>query len=121
MCSYTRYTFDESNKEELQNMLTYLERNKIHATFSCDWLLQWHVMFYSQEDITSRYTLTPDRYPKYIKTVNDAYNKDATHTAIIGFANQLPSGKNTISFGNTYYVYPNPSPRLLDSLGFQMK
>ena len=121
MCSYTRYTFDESNKAELQNMLTYLERNKIHATFSCDWLLQWHVMFYSQEDIISRYTLTPDRYPKYIKTVNDAYNTDATHTAIIGFANQLPPGKNTISFGNTYYVYPNPSLRLLDSLGFQMK
>ena len=119
LLSFKPFNIDNGNKLQLSKLISYLESNNVHHTFSKNGYIQWQLMFYSKENIISRYVFPTDRYPEYVQKVNAAVNDPSVKTALISFHKNDMPGENTISFNDKYFVYINPDKELLKSLGFQ--
>jgi hypothetical protein len=110
-----------SEENRMSELIAYLKDNDIKFTFSLEALLTWYIMFYSEEEILSRYTEPFDRYPAYPQAVGRAFD-EGKKTAIIGYSNEIPgyllrNPKNIRVVGARYFVYPNPDRALLKKLG----
>lgn len=113
-----------TEQERLDELITFLKERQIYHVFSSDNLLEWLVAFYSNEEITTRAIPNLDRYPEYVKKVNQAY-KEGKPVAIIGYY-ELEKRLDTLflhpekiqRIGHWYYVYLNPSHEDLVRIGF---
>jgi len=111
--------FKPENKLELIDLVNEIEHNKIKYVFCEGGLLQWQIMFYSNERVIARYRSGTDRYPNYISIVDNAFKENNNQTALVGFNNDVHLDDNII-VNNTYFIYKKPSALQLISRNFEI-
>ena len=57
----------------IEQMLADLDRHQVECVFSESPMLQWNLMFASNERIAARFTTAQDRWPPYVERVNRAF------------------------------------------------
>jgi hypothetical protein len=108
----------------LQRAIDYLESHHVRHVFSTNGLLQWQLMFYSEEAIIARYTSGRDRYPSYVADVDRALAAGEP-VAVIGYARpmrdlvQSSGDHDALAIDDRYFVYLGADRDLLTSLGFR--
>lgn len=107
---YDFKNFSPENKPELLSAIDELEAKNIHHVYCEPGLLQWQLMFYSKERIIARSQSNIDRYPEYIKIVDDAFNNANSKTAMIGYTN----------YSYSIYIHEDPDRKLLEEHGFNL-
>lgn len=123
--AYSMYDFKNyrhRSKPALISLIQELESRDIGYVYCENGLLQWNLMFYSNERIKARYKSNVDRYPKYIKQVDQALNEPETKIALVGIYKEELSSENAkfISIKNIYSIYENPKKTLLIEHGFNL-
>jgi hypothetical protein len=121
------FTDGASEAQRLGALIHYLQGKGVRHAFSTNAMLQWQISFYSRETVIARWTQEIERYPPYIREINDALKAGET-IAIVGYAGatqgrdkelNLTAGIETI--GDRYVVYVGPSEELLRRLGLQRR
>ena len=108
-----------ANRSVTIPILKKLEEDKIHFIYCEDGLLQWQLMFYSEEKIIARYKNNTDRYPGYIRQVDNAFNTPNTTTALVAI-DGMESFPSSLKGPNDYVVYSNPTREMLIERGFDL-
>lgn len=116
LVNFKKYSFMPVERKAMISTVSYLEKQHLNYIFSTQGLLQWQLMFYSEEKLQARFIYRTDRYPLYVHNVNTAYNNDPSKTAIVSFSQDL--NKDTErhcvkDLGNGFSIYPSPSPAVL--------
>lgn len=114
------YKIPDTDKAELQLLVGELQQNDITHVYTQGPLLQWHISFYSKEQVIARYLYPVDRHMPYIAAVDSCYVSAPGHTALVGYRSQAGNDANVVSIGEKYYLYKKPPQNLLDYLGFQI-
>jgi hypothetical protein len=119
---YTNNDCKIADRKNIIHLTDELQSNNIHYVYCKDGLLQWQIMFYSNEKVIARYTGSSDRYPEYIKTVDKGREKDCDNTAIVGY--YYPEIKqqyeDVIILDEKFYIFKSPGKGLLIDQGFEM-
>lgn len=68
------FQFSTMRKNNLGQLITYLEKNHVYDIYCYDYMLTYQVIFYSHEQILSRERGLPGRYPPYSKQVDSVLN-----------------------------------------------
>jgi len=120
MFSFRDYTFYPATRKQVISCVDYLKKHDIKYVFSNDGLLQWQIMFYSGETIVCRESSMEDRYPEYIKRVNDAFVNDRQHVAVIDNTIDLKTvaPEKAISI-NGIYVVLQPTDEMIKDMEFK--
>ena len=119
-----------SPQESIDQLIRDLEAQGIHHVYSLDPMLQWNIIFSSQESITARWSDPKDRRPEYPLRVDQALFAGES-TAIVGTAELMESftaflGSRNIqalpiyAAGDRYFWLLNPSQELLQAVGFEL-
>ena len=122
----------------LRRMVSYLKARGITHVFSMNGLLQWQLMFYSDEEVLARGTVEIDRYPAYVSAV-DAALANGEAVAVVGYTNDsgapgcqtipvctggiqglVPNPDQISTVDDKYFIYPGANKELLKKLGFQL-
>ena len=122
MYSFKDINFENTNKNKLLTLIDELESRNIHYAYVNNGLLQWQIMFYSNEQVIARYKSKTDRYPEYIDIVDSALNNPEIKVAMvgpIGSMDEPTSSENIILIGNRYFIYENPDKSVLIDNGFK--
>ena len=115
---------DPSLDESMHQLVQVLEDGETLHVYSLDPLLQWMLMFYSEERIACRWTRAQERLPELVRKVDQAH-AEGKATAVIGIFGwsavlNTPLPRDTYGIpGLALEFYPNPSRELLDHLGFE--
>lgn len=107
---YTFKNYSPENKSELLEVIDELEAKNIHYVFCQPGLLQWQLMFYSNESIIARSLSNIDRYPEYFEKVNDAFVRKDSTIAMIGFSD----------YSYSIFIHENPGRKMLEEYGFNI-
>ena len=107
---YDFKNFSPENKSDLLNIIDKLETENIHHVYCEAGLLQWQLMFYSKEHIIARSKSNIDRYPEYVKLVNNAFKGTEAITAMVGYSYE----------SNSLQIYENPNRKFLEEHGFKL-
>lgn len=75
-----------SEARRLRQVINALETRDARRAFSMNGLLEWQLMFYSNEDVMVRSFRRTDRYPLYVSEVEQALLKGEP-LAIVGYTN----------------------------------
>lgn len=123
MYSFRDHMYEDANKSGLLTLIDKLEAKNVHHAYVNGGLLQWQLMFYSKERIIARYHPPTDRYPRYIKLVDDALNSTSTKVSMVGFFNPNDTSMSPyiIPVEGQYYIYENPDEIVLKKYGFVFK
>jgi len=118
---YKDFRINMTPKKDLMMSIDYLKRHNLHYVFCTGPLLQWQLMFYSNESIIARYVYPSDRYPLYVKEVDEALATKRDKTAIYGFSVEtLELNTDSVTFlSDKYFVVPAPDPALVRYAGFK--
>ncbi len=121
LVGFKDYTFEPYTKQQLLGCIDVLKQHKAYRVFSNDGLLEWQVMYYSDEQIICRETDNVDRVPAYVKLVNEAYKTDCAHTATIDFYGDLKDMEpdKTIMANQKFAIVLCPGIQLLKDMEFQ--
>lgn len=105
-----------------QQLVQLMEAHDVEYLFSKGGLLQWKLMFYTEEEVVARYVTNTDRYPEYVEKVNQAYQQSDTNIALVGYYDEalVQSSDQFIPVNKSFYFYNNPPKELLLKLGFQL-
>ena len=116
------YTFGNTKRKDLIEAINYMESKDIHYAFCKNGLLQWQVVFYSNESILARYIYNTDRYPPYVKKVTEALSSDNGHTALVKFSKSFKEGTtpNARKFGKDLVVFLYPDKKRIEDEGFAL-
>lgn len=106
-----------SDKEQMNILISYFKENKVRYTYCKNGLLQWQLIFYSNEEIISRYDSPIDRYPEYASKVDAALNSQDKRVALFGFY-PYEEDKSLTKVGEKYFVILDPTKEQLESWGF---
>jgi hypothetical protein len=117
MYMFKDFKFHTTGKADLEQFIGSLEQKGVHHVFCTDGLLQWQLTFYSNEQVISRFYGTVDRYPAYVRAVNDAY-RHGENTAVIGYDNDNVPKDLPLVKANGYFMYLSPSADELQKLQF---
>lgn len=111
------------SKAELLELINELKTRNIHYVYSEQGLLQWQIMFYSNENIIARYKSSIDRYPEYIEKVDDAFRNNNTTVALTGFIdpNETSYSEDRIIVNNSFFIILNPGKKNLSNRGFDIR
>lgn len=122
--SFKNYKFEGNSndklcgKKQIDSIVEFLQQNKTHYTFTTGALFQWQLMFYSNEEIISRYIYSTDRYPEYVERVNNAL-ENGQNTAFIDCNYTIVNDSIKIDFEiDRFKVYLFPQKNLLKDAGF---
>lgn len=125
MHAHSRPGWDDSSLDEsMHQLVQVLEDGETLHLYSLDPLLQWILMFYSEERIACRWTRAQERLPELVRKVDQAH-AEGKATAVIGIFGwsavlNTPLPRATYGIpGLALEFYPNPSRELLDHLGFE--
>ena len=111
-------------RARLQRVIDYLEAHGVRHVFSTHGLLQWQLMFYSQEAIVARYFGDRDRYPPYVAAVDRALAAGEP-VGVIGYARPMrdlvrAAGEgNALAIDDRYFVILGADKDRLRALGFR--
>jgi hypothetical protein len=120
----------ESFAVAMNRMLSFLQQNNIHHTFTGSNLLQWQIDFYSNGDICSRSFDSKDRNSFYIGQVTDEF-KAGKPAALVNYyyhsaidpEDPLRKGHlgPEIIFGKQFRVYLHPDLFFVKKAGFDLR
>lgn len=108
-----------------------LEQRNIRHVYSVDPLFQWNVIFASREHVLVRWVRPTDRLPAYPRAVDEALWSGAP-VGLVGTTRDLPALQALLDqqheaappeilvYADRYFLLPDPSPPLLESLGFTL-
>lgn len=118
LLGFKKFSYDKP--EPFYTLIEYLEEEKIDALFSESGLLQWQVMFYTNEEVKARYRSATDRYPAYVEAVNKTHQTNPSSCAIIGKTDDwnAPKEGDFETVASTYFLFRNPKDSLLKERGF---
>jgi hypothetical protein len=96
----------------------------VRHAFSMHALLQWQVMFYSDEQIVSRWTSEVERYPAYVREMDGPSPTENQSLWLATSATRMGSrtwstGEAIFTVDNRYFVYVGADKALLKKLRFQ--
>ena len=112
-------------RAQLERLIDLLRDEGIRHTYSTNPLLQWQVVFYSREDVLSRWTHPVDRVPEIPAAVDQALFAGEP-TALIGPLADLPALEGVYpdrvyAFPDLpYFIAPDPDPDTLRAIGFTL-
>lgn len=116
--------YPTSEKAELLHLIDYLEKEDVHHVFSTDALVQFQLMFYSNESIVARCLPPFDRYPPYVDAVNHFYLKNGTENmAWVNYFSvwdEKNEGLIEKKIGERFIVILSPSKQFLQERGFNL-
>jgi hypothetical protein len=117
--SFRDYRYER--RSELMSCLNYLNDNEIEFVFAEGGLLQWQLMFYSGEDVRSRFLYRIDRYQPYVDEVNLALKRNSKKIGLMGYPSEgdTIAERSFISPGGTYFILKEPDSVLLAKRGFE--
>ena len=120
MYNFKNYTY--SDIPEKNSLIESLKDRDVDYIYCEDGLLQWEIMFYSNESIIARFKSNVDRYPEYIKQVDAAIERSESKTALVGWFNKelSESSNKYIPVNNVFIIYENPPKTLLIERGFNL-
>jgi hypothetical protein len=119
---YDFKNYHYENKIELNAFIQGIEERNITHVYCDGGLLQWQIMFYTNERVIARYKPNTDRYPPYVQQVSEAYQ---TGTKTIGMVGQfkktdLPNLNGFQAINRQYYIFENPTDSVLMERGFDL-
>ena len=122
MLHFYDYKYDNINRYQLNETVKYAEANNIRYAFSGN-MLQWQLIFYSNERILCRWKKKTDRYQEYVDKVNKAYAEWPDSCALIAFSwenwNDMKDAGG-INLNNGYCILPHPDKKLLEKIGYDL-
>lgn len=133
MAEFARFTYmgwknDRNGLSEaarLEAVIDHLKANGVRHALSTNALLQWQLMFYSREEIISRWTWPRDRYPPYISEVDTAVNEKKTLGVVGyvgstgGFERLVADPQAIVDVDNRYFIYIGADKELLRKARFR--
>lgn len=81
--SFWNFESGRISRTALNEIVHSLKKKNIHHAFVTYAVLDYQLMFYSDEDIIARSKWAPGRYPKYFEMVDAAFSTEA-NTAVVG-------------------------------------
>ena len=128
-----------SEEKRLQQVIAYLKLKGARHVFSMNGLLESQLIFYSHEDVIARYQKSWDRYPEYVRAVDDAL-ADGKTVAVVGYTStsglpgctdaptctggieqMVPTPRAIFAVDHKYFVYVGATGDLLRRLQFQLR
>lgn len=110
------------NKIELSAFIKAIEDKGITHTYCDGGLLQWQIMFYTNERVIARYKPKTDRYPPYVIEVSQAYQNGSNSVAMVGQFKKtdIPNQNGFQAVNKQYYILENPTDTILKTRGFDL-
>ncbi len=117
---FKSYSFEEDHAQE--KLVVQLEENGITHLFCDNGLLQWKLMFLSNEKLIARYHSKNDRYQPYIEDVQMTWEKTPNQSAYLGIyqMSSTDSASGCVRVESPYFYCENPSRELLEFHNFQL-
>lgn len=126
-----------SEARRLRRVIDYLQSRGVADVFSMNGLLEWQLMFYSDERVLARYPAASDRYPAYVTEVDRAL-ETGKPVGVVGYTGTsgapgcnhvlsctgdierlVSDGKNIFIVDGKYFVYAGADRALIQRLQFQ--
>jgi hypothetical protein len=126
-----------SEARRLQRVLGDLNSNGVRHVFSMNGLLEWQLMFYSDEALLARFTAPIDRYRYYLREVDRAL-ANGEPVAVVGYTsesgapgcwnvpictggieNLVSNPEAIVTVNGKYFIYVGADRELLGKLHFQ--
>lgn len=127
-----------SEAERMRQIVDYLKTRNVSHVYSMNGLLNFQVMFYSNERVLSRSKGWRVRYPPYARKVDRALATDRP-VAVVGYtdhsgapgcwdvpictggiAGRVPDPETIFTVDDKYFVYVGADKELLRQLGFRI-
>jgi hypothetical protein len=121
----------------LQQVINYLKLRDVRRVFSMNGLLDSQLVFYSDEQLLSRWADPVGRYPAYVREVDRAL-ADGETVALVGYTNtsgapgcwdvpictggiedKIANPASIFTVDGKYFVYAGADKELLKTLGFR--
>jgi hypothetical protein len=128
-----------SEAKRLRLVINYLKARGVSRVFSMNGLLDTQLIFYSDEEIVSRWAQAADRYPAYVRDVNRAL-ANGEPVAVVGYTNDsgapgcwdvpictggieriVPNPEAIVVVDGKYFVYVGANRQLLNRLNFEFR
>jgi hypothetical protein len=109
------------DKSSILAMNETLKNENVNYVFCQSGLIQWQLDFYSNEKLIARYKTRVDRYPEYIKRVNEAFLDPNIDTGVMSHTDSelADESAEVITIDHNYFLYKNPSKEILEKRGFE--
>ncbi|XZF12547.1 hypothetical protein ACTHGU_12200 [Chitinophagaceae bacterium MMS25-I14] len=122
MWSFRNYSFNPTTETQMLECIHYLEQQHVRYVFSNDGLLEWQLMYYSNEKLVCRESSRQDRLPQYVKAVDSAFMHDRQHTAVVDFYGDLADmePERAIIKGEKFAIVLQPDADLLRRMEFHL-
>lgn len=110
-------------KSKITDVVETAQAKDVKYVFCEGGLLQWQLIFYSNESIIARYRGMTDRYQPYIDTVNAAFFRSDPGVGLVGYMPpKLDSAKYDVTIINDeFFIVKSPSRELLEKGGFKLE
>jgi hypothetical protein len=127
-----------SEARRLRQVINYLKTRDVRHAFSMNGLLEWQLMFYSDEELLVRSAAPTDRYPRYVGEVDRAL-ANGEPVAVVGYTSasgapgcssipictggiegMVPNPEAIFTVDDKYFAYAGASRALLQQLGFRL-
>jgi hypothetical protein len=120
---YNFRDFAYSEKSKITDVVETAQVKDVKYVFCEGGLLQWQLIFYSNESIIARYRGMRDRYQPYIDTVNAAFFRSDPGVGLVGY---MPPKLDTARYDVTvinddFFLVKSPSRELLEKGGFKLE
>jgi hypothetical protein len=134
MTEFAGYTFmwwtnppgAPSESRTLRKVIGHLQSRGVTHAFAMNALLQWPIIFYSDESVIARWKSGRERYQPYVAKVDRALDR-GDPVAIVGYAGYtygleriVPDPQGIIDVDGKYFVYFNPDKEVLRRAGFEL-
>lgn len=105
--------FETNIRNNIQEMVSYLKEHQLKYLYCKEYMLPWHLSFYSNEEITARIPYKNGRFQAYHDLVDSNYTHGGK-TAIVGEKRNCPGFfYERAIFINEYYILSNPTDKEL--------
>lgn len=117
--NYSKAYYHPEERAHLDENLEAFDSLKISNAFILDPMMQWQIIYYSNEEIKCRFKSKVDRFPLYSEAVNRAFRKGEDY-ALFGRSYRIKkpfsADHQTVDGGYSFVLKPNR--RILKSNGF---
>lgn len=113
--------FHPEERAHLEENLKAFDSLDYKYAFVMDPMMQWQLMYYSEEEIICRYRSKTDRYPTYTDSVNSAFRKKENYLLFgrtYRFKKPFNPDRQTVDGGYTFIL--NPNVETLKQNGFKL-
>ncbi|MCC7125928.1 MAG: glycosyltransferase family 39 protein [Acidobacteria bacterium] len=107
----------------ITRLIDDIKAQGIRHVFSTNGLLQWQLMFYSDETLIARAAAEVDRYPHYVEEVDRALD-DGLPIAVVGYTHTMrgiddwAAPDTIVRIDDKYWLYTGADKNLLRGIGF---